>query len=58
MKTSMKALLVSTMALLALGPLSPAGPVRRRLGPGRGVEHRPADPARLGGRDRTGRADR
>ena len=28
MKTSTKALLVSTMALLALGPLSPAGPVR------------------------------
>jgi hypothetical protein len=28
MKTSTKALLVSTMALLALGPLSPPGPVR------------------------------
>jgi hypothetical protein len=28
MKTSTKALLVSTMALLALGPSSPAGPVR------------------------------
>ena len=28
MKTLTKALLVSTMALLALGPLSPAGPVR------------------------------
>ncbi len=28
MKTSTRALLVSTMALLALGPLSPAGPVR------------------------------